>query len=84
MDANLREIIDTLHQSHRAIAWSSDPAEAIMRLRHTVDHARRLLNNLPSGIRDGSQRHLARQLVAEIELAEGSLRGREPQQEETR
>ena len=84
MDVNLHEIIDTLQQAHRAITRSYDPAAALTRLRHTVDHARRLLNHLPSDIRDGRQRLLARQLVAEIELAEGSLRGREPQQEETR
>ena len=48
------------------------------RLRGATDHARRILNNLPQQVRGEPTRHIARQLIGHIELAEASLRGREP------
>ena len=60
MHVDLRETIEPLQPAHRAVARSYDPAAAMTRRRDAVDRARRLLNHLPSGLRDGSQRHLAR------------------------
>jgi hypothetical protein len=55
-----------------------DPVEATKKLRGATDYARFVLDRVPAHLREGELLHVARQLTVHIELAEGSLRGREP------
>ena len=70
--------LEELQLAHRAFGASRNPQEAVARLRGAVDHARRVLKTLPPQGRDEPTRHVARQLIAHMEVAEASLRGREP------
>jgi hypothetical protein len=80
MSGHPREAIVQLQLAHSAITRSRDPQEAIKRLRGATDYARRVLNTLPPQVRGEPTRHIARQLIAQMELAEASLRGGEPEQ----
>jgi citrate lyase beta subunit len=61
-------VLEELELAHRAFGASRDPRE----------HARRVLDALPPQVRGEPTRHVARQLIAHIEMAEARLRGREP------
>jgi hypothetical protein len=78
MNESIRASLDELEQAQRSLVGTRERSEALPRLRQAVDRARRVLNNLPplQG-RGDPARHAMRQLVAAIELGEGSLRGRE-------
>jgi hypothetical protein len=70
--------LEELQLAHRSFGASRDPQEAVARLRAAIDGARHALKTLPAQVRGEPTRHVARQLIAYIELAEASLRGREP------
>jgi hypothetical protein len=66
--------IDHLDRALRSCAGTRDPQESVQLLRRATDQAKRALNNLTPDRWDVELRQLARQLTAQIELAEGSLR----------
>jgi hypothetical protein len=70
------EVIEQFQLAQRSLPRSREPEEANKRMREVTNQARRVLNNLPQTCWEGSVKQLAMQLAGEIELAEGSLRGR--------
>jgi hypothetical protein len=78
MSVNLQEateVIEQLQLAQRSFNTSRNPHEAVTRLRAAINHARRVLNTLPPQVRGEPTRHIARQLIAHIELADASLKG---------
>jgi hypothetical protein len=69
------EVIEQLQLALRAVTNAREPEEARKRLRGTTDRARRVLNDLPPQGRGEPTRHVARQLIAHIALADASLKG---------
>jgi hypothetical protein len=63
--------------AHCAFATSRDPAEAMKKRRGATDDARFVLSRLPAHLRNGELFHVSQQLSVHLELAQGSLRGRE-------
>ena len=78
MPVNLQEateVIEQLQLAQRSFNTSRDPHEAVTRLRAAINHARRVLNTLPPQVRGEPTRHIARQLMGQIALAEANLKG---------
>jgi hypothetical protein len=77
MSFDPHEALIQLQRTHWAFANARDPAEATKKLRGATDDARVVLSGLPAHLRNGQLFRVSQQLSVHLELAEGSLHGRE-------